>query len=113
MTDCLFCGIVAGDIPADIVYSDDDHVAFRDINPQAPVHVLVVPRQHVADAGGLARADACAGGRLLAAAATVAEDLGVEEGYRIVLNTGSKAGQSVFHLHAHVLGGRDMGWPPG
>ena len=114
MSDCLFCSIVAGDIPADVVHADDDVIAFRDIAPQAPVHVLVIPRAHFANAAELAASDAAAAGSLLGAAARVAQAQGLEEsGYRIVLNTGAGAGQSVFHVHAHVLGGRDLAWPPG
>jgi histidine triad (HIT) family protein len=112
--DCLFCRIVAGEIPADVVRRTDDTVAFRDIDPKAPVHVLVVPRDHYADAAAVAVADPALAGRLLAAAAAVAEQEGlVAGGYRIVLNTGAGAGQSVFHVHAHVLGGRPLQWPPG
>ena len=113
MSDCLFCGIVAGDIPADIVLRDDDVLAFRDINPQAPVHVLVIPVAHHANAADLAEADAALAGRLLQAAGEVASREGIADGYRIVLNTGAPAGQSVFHAHAHVLGGRSLNWPPG
>ena len=114
MTDCLFCAIASGDIPADVVYSDDAVVAFRDINPQAPVHVLVIPRAHHANVAEIAAADPALVGLLLAAAGEVAAQQGiVDSGYRIVLNTGEGAGQSVFHVHAHVLGGRDLTWPPG
>lgn len=114
MTDCLFCAIASGDIPADVVYSDDAVVAFRDINPQAPVHVLVIPRAHHANVAEVAAADPALAGLLLAAAGEVAAQQGiVDSGYRIVLNTGEGAGQSVFHVHAHVLGGRDLTWPPG
>lgn len=112
MSDCLFCSIAAGDIPATVVASDDDVVAFRDIDPQAPVHVLVVPRSHFANAGELAQADPELAGKLLSAAASVARAEGLTD-YRIVMNTGAGAGQSVFHVHAHVLGGRDLTWPPG
>lgn len=112
MSDCLFCSIAAGDIPATVVASDDDVVAFRDIDPQAPVHVLVVPRSHFANAGELAQADPALAGKLLSAAASVARAEGLAD-YRIVMNTGAGAGQSVFHVHAHVLGGRDLTWPPG
>ena len=114
MSECLFCRIVAGEIPADVVRETDDTVAFRDIDPKAPVHVLVVPRAHHADAGSVAAADPALAGRLLAAAAAVAEQEGLTDGgYRIVLNTGAGAGQTVFHVHAHVLGGRPLLWPPG
>jgi histidine triad (HIT) family protein len=112
--DCLFCRIVAGEIPATVVHETPQTLAFRDINPQAPVHVLVVTRDHYADAGSLARADPALAGALLAAAAEVAEQEGVaESGYRMVFNTGAGAGQSVFHVHCHVLGGRPVTWPPG
>ena len=114
MSECLFCAIASGDIPADIVLSNDDVVAFRDISPQAPVHVLVIPRAHHANAADLAVADPALAGRLLDAAGQVAAALGVADtGYRIVTNTGEGAGQSVHHVHFHVLGGRDLTWPPG
>ena len=110
--DCLFCRIVAGEIPADLVLSTDHVVAFRDISPVAPTHVLVVPREHRTDAAATAAADSGAVGRLVAAAAEVASREGLED-YRMVFNTGAGAGQSVFHTHLHVLGGRDLAWPPG
>ncbi|MFN8147639.1 MAG: HIT domain-containing protein [Candidatus Nanopelagicales bacterium] len=113
MSDCLFCAIVAGDIPATVVLETDDVVAFRDIAPQAPTHVVVVPRAHHADAAALAAADPALAGRLLAAGAAVAEAEGLDDGYRFVLNTGRDAGQTVFHVHLHVLGGRSLSWPPG
>jgi histidine triad (HIT) family protein len=113
MSDCLFCRIVEGDVPADIVLRTDRIVAFRDINPQAPVHVLVIPTAHYANAAEIAAADPALAGHLLAAAAQVAEVEGLTGGYRIVFNTGADAGQTVFHVHAHVLGGRDLLWPPG
>ena len=106
MSDCLFCAIVAGDIPATVVLETDDVVAFRDISPQAPTHVVVVPRAHHA-------ADSALAGRLLAAGAAVAEAEGLSDGYRFVLNTGRDGGQTVFHVHLHVLGGRPLTWPPG
>jgi len=110
--DCLFCKIVAGDVPGDLVLTTDHVVAFRDVNPQAPTHVLVVPREHQPDAAASTEADPEAMGRLVAAAAEVAGREGLTD-YRLVLNTGAGAGQSVFHTHLHVLGGRDLGWPPG
>ncbi|MEY4135911.1 MAG: hypothetical protein RL205_39 [Actinomycetota bacterium] len=112
MSDCLFCRIVAGEIPADIVLRTDDFVAFRDIAPQAPVHVLVIPAAHHANAGELAQADPLLAGRLMATAQEVAAAEGLDD-YRLVFNTGADAGQSVFHVHGHVLGGRAMTWPPG
>ena len=113
VTDCLFCAIVAGDIPADIVYRNDDVVSFRDINPQAPVHVLIVPTIHHRDVEELALADPPLAASLLEAVTRVAEQEGVSGSFRLVFNTGASAGQSVFHAHAHVLGGRDLQWPPG
>ena len=114
MSECLFCAIAAGDIPADLVHSDDEIVAFRDITPQAPVHVLVIPRAHHANAAALAAVDAALAGRLLEVAGAIAAREGVaDSGYRLVTNTGDRAGQSVHHVHVHVLGGRDLTWPPG
>jgi histidine triad (HIT) family protein len=110
---CLFCGIVAGEIPATIVRETARTVAFRDLNPGAPTHVLVVPRDHFANAADLAEADPAYAGEVLAAAAAVARQEGLTGGYRLVTNTGDDAGQTVQHLHVHVLGGRKMGWPPG
>ena len=119
MSDCLFCRIVAGEIPGDVVLETDRVLAFRDINPQAPTHVLVIPKEHHRNLGALAAAD----GALLADVARAAHDVavqeglvtdgGIEPGYRVVTNTGPQAGQSVDHLHLHVLGGRGLGWPPG
>ncbi|HEX5292572.1 MAG TPA: histidine triad nucleotide-binding protein [Streptosporangiaceae bacterium] len=114
MPECLFCSIVTGEIPAEKVVESERTVAFRDINPQAPVHVLVIPRQHYPDLAAVA----AAGGGLLEEIATqahrVAVSLGVADGgYRVVFNTGPDAGQTVAHAHAHVLGGRPMAWPPG
>jgi histidine triad (HIT) family protein len=112
--DCLFCRIVAGEIPADIVHSSELAVAFRDLNPQAPVHVLVVPRRHIDDAGELEPGDADALSGVFAAARHVAEEQGLaERGYRLVFNVGEDASNSVPHLHLHVLGGRRLAWPPG
>lgn len=110
--DCLFCRIASGDVPADVVHRDDRAVAFRDVDPQAPVHVLVIPVQHHADVPALAAAD----GDLLAHVVRVASAVAADEcegQFRLVFNTGRAANQSVFHVHAHVLGGRSMGWPPG
>lgn len=111
--DCLFCRIVAGQIPATIVAATDDTIAFRDINPAAPVHVLVIPRAHHNDIAALAAADPGLAGRLAADAAAVAQIEGIGGAFRLVFNTGAGAGQSVFHVHGHVLGGRPMAWPPG
>jgi histidine triad (HIT) family protein len=112
--DCLFCRIVAGEIPADIVHRDDRAVAFRDINPQAPVHLLVIPREHLDSLDDAAQRDEALLGHLLRVGARLANEEGLSEGgYRTVINTGAGIGQSVFHLHVHVLGGRGMNWPPG
>ncbi len=112
MQDCLFCKIVAGQIPATIVYEDNDVVAFRDIHPQAPQHILFIPRRHVASMAELTPADSDMLGKIFVAAQKVAHDLGLEKGYRFVTNVGPHAGQSVLHLHFHLLGGRELGWPP-
>ena len=110
--DCLFCRIVRKEIPAKLVAENDHCVAFRDINPQAPVHVLVIPREHVASLNQAT--DAAMIGRLSLMAADIARSEGVSEsGYRTVINTNSAAGQTVFHVHLHLLGGRSMHWPPG
>lgn len=112
--DCIFCKIVAGDIPAKVAYRDEHVTAFHDLNPQAPVHVLVVPNQHYESLGTLVEGDAAAVGRLLTTAHQLATSLGIAtDGYRVVVNMGPYAGLSVFHLHAHLLGGRQLRWPPG
>ena len=112
--DCLFCRILAGEIPADIIYESDTTVAFRDINPQAPTHVLVIPRQHIATINDIEPGDAAIVGSLYTAAKEIAAAEGVaDDGYRAVMNCNEGAGQSVFHIHLHVLGGRPLGWPPG
>ena len=112
MTDCLFCRIVRKEIPATIVAENDACVAFRDIDPKAPLHVLIIPRQHVASLD--TATDAAMIGELSLLAAQIARDEGVvESGYRTVVNTDADAGQTVFHLHLHLLGGRPMRWPPG
>ena len=114
MTDCLFCSIVSGAIPADVVLRTDEVVAFRDINPVAPVHVLVIPVEHHATAAELGAANPAVAAAVLAAAGEVAALEGiVDSGYRMVFNSGAGAGQTVFHAHVHVLGGRDLTWPPG
>ena len=109
MSDCLFCRIVAGEIPADIVAETAGTVAFRDIAPQAPTHVLVVPRTHHADAAACADAEPALLGEVMAAAVAVARQAGLSGGYRLLTNTGNDAGQTVHHLHVHVLGGRPLG----
>ena len=114
MPGCLFCNIIAKTIPADIVFENDHVVAFRDIRPVAPVHALVIPKQHITGIHEATPAEAAMLGQVLLAARDVAEKLGLATGgYRLVVNQGPDAGQSVFHLHCHVLGGRPLGWPPG
>jgi histidine triad (HIT) family protein len=109
--DCLFCAIVAGDVPATKVYEDDDTLAFNDVNPQAPVHVLIAPKRHIRDIVDLG-ADAQASAALLRGIRVVVDEQGLGD-FRTVFNTGPKVGQSVFHVHAHLLAGRPMSWPPG
>ena len=113
MSECLFCSIVAGDVPADIVHVTERTVAFRDIAPQAPTHVLVVPKAHFANAGELAVGDPVAMAELVDAGRAVAAAAGHEDDHRLVFNTGAGAGQTVFHTHLHVLAGRPLTWPPG
>ena len=112
--DCLFCKIVAGDIPSAKVYEDDKVYAFRDIEPQAPVHILIIPKEHIASANELTEENASIVGHIFAVAAKIAKDEGIAEGgYRIVNNCGEDGGQTVKHLHFHMLGGRSLQWPPG
>ena len=114
MAECLFCAIVAGEIPATTVLETDRVLAFRDINPQAPTHVLVIPKTHYPDVAALAAADAALLGEVIDTVRQVAAAEGVAEtGYRVVFNTGAEAGQTVPHVHAHLLGGRSLTWPPG
>ncbi len=112
--DCLFCKILAGDIPAEIIYESETAIAFRDINPQAPTHVLVIPRKHISTINDIEEEDQAIVGSLYSAAKDIAAAEGLaEDGYRAVMNCMEGAGQSVFHIHLHVLGGRPLGWPPG
>lgn len=113
MTDCLFCKIVAGEVPSDQVHADEDVIAFRDIAPRAPTHVLIIPRRHIADAHALTDADGDLLAKLFGVVRKVADEAGLSNGYRVVTNVGPEAGQTVFHLHLHLLGGRAMSWPPG
>ena len=113
MKDCLFCRIVAGEIPTRKVYEDEHTFAFEDIDPKAPTHILVVPKKHIRGLKEVSSEDAEIVGRCHLTAAHVARERGIENGYRTVLNVGPGAGQSVFHLHVHLLGGRDLKWPPG
>jgi histidine triad (HIT) family protein len=113
MTDCIFCKIAAGAIPADVVDQNDHAMAFRDLNPQASTHVLVIPKTHVASAAELEPAHGAMLGALFALAARVAKSEGLDQGWRLVANVGPHAGQTVHHLHVHLIGGRPMSWPPG
>lgn len=114
MSDCLFCKIIAAEIPSDKIYEDEDVYAFRDINPVAPLHALIIPKNHIATINDIQQDDAELIGKLYLAAGKIAADEGYqEEGYRTVMNCGEAAGQTVFHLHLHLLSGRDLNWPPG
>ncbi|MBE0584923.1 MAG: histidine triad nucleotide-binding protein [Desulfofustis sp.] len=113
MTDCLFCKIIAGDIPADTLYEDDDILAFRDISPQAPQHFLIIPKKHLSGPAAITAGDEQLFGKMMRVGGELAAHNGVGEGFRVVLNNGEQAGQTVFHLHMHILGGRPMTWPPG
>lgn len=111
--DCLFCKIAAGEIPAKVVYQDETVFAFTDINPQAPTHILVLPRKHILSLAQTGAGDEALLGHLLAVSAEIAKKQGLERGWRTVINSGDEGGQTVDHLHVHVLGGRFMHWPPG
>ena len=114
MAECLFCRIASGEIPAGIVYQDEHVVAFKDINPQAPMHVLVIPRRHIASLNDLAPGDDALVGEVIRRGAALASESGYSErGFRTVFNTNADAGQTVFHIHLHVLAGRRLTWPPG
>lgn len=114
MADCLFCGIISGGVKGEVVYQDSSVVAFKDINPKAPVHLLIVPRKHIPTLLDLEQGDKAILGDILYTATKLARDHGIsEDGYRVVINCGAGAGQSVFHIHFHLLGGRVLKWPPG
>ncbi len=114
MTDCLFCKMVKGDIPPDKVYEDDEVLAFNDINPQAPTHILIIPKKHIATLNDVEESDIGLLGKLSRVAAKLANNAGfAEEGYRVVMNCNDAGGQAVYHIHLHLLAGRQMGWPPG
>ncbi|MFV9615842.1 MAG: histidine triad nucleotide-binding protein [Gammaproteobacteria bacterium] len=114
MSDCLFCKILEGKIPADIVFENDDVLAFRDVNPQAPTHILIIPRKHISTTNDLSETHELLMGRLFSVAKIIAAQEGVsDDGYRMVVNCNEKAGQTVFHIHMHLLAGRSMTWPPG
>ena len=111
--DCIFCKIINGDIPAKLIFEDDDVLAFHDVNPQAPAHILVIPRKHISGPDALGDEGIVLAGKLVKTGTELASQLGLTDGYRMVMNNGEKAGQTVFHLHLHILGGRSMTWPPG
>lgn len=111
--ECIFCKIIAGDIPATLLYEDEDVLAFNDISPQAPTHLLVIPRKHITGPSALTDADQVLIGKLIKKGTELAAEVRLDDGYRLVMNNGEKAGQTVFHLHLHVLGGRVLTWPPG
>lgn len=114
MNDCLFCKMASGEITPDVVWETDELIAFRDINPQAPSHILIVPRKHISTLNDLTQADASLVGKMFLCAQEIAQQEGIAEpGYRTVMNCNAGAGQSVFHIHLHLLGGRQMLWPPG
>lgn len=113
MSDCVFCRIVRGEAQARIIYQDEDVTAFHDAGPQAPVHVLIVPNRHIVGVAQVEPADEAVLGKLFSVARHIAEEMGIVDGHRLVVNNGPLAGQSVFHLHVHLLGGRRLGWPPG
>lgn len=113
-SDCLFCKILDGDVPADIIFESETAIAFRDINPKAPTHVIIIPRRHIPTINDISEDDQAIVGSLYSAARTIADAEGIaDEGYRVVMNCNAAAGQSVFHIHLHLLGGRTLGWPPG
>lgn len=110
--DCIFCSICSGDIPSKKVYEDEQFYAFEDINPVAPVHVLVIPKKHIASMEGLTEEDSAVSGAYLTTIQKIARTLGLDKtGYRVVFNTGESAGQTVHHMHAHIIGGKELGWP--
>ena len=114
MTDCLFCKIRVGEIPADVVFESDDVLAFNDVNPQAPIHIIIIPRKHIATINNVEDGDELIMGKLFSAAKKSAAEKAVsDDGYRLVVNCNEKAGQTVFHIHMHLLAGRAMTWPPG
>ena len=114
MNDCLFCKMISGEIPCDIVYENESVFAFRDIDPKAPTHILLIPRKHIRSINELGESDQTLAGELLLIAKKIAKDEGIDEsGFRTIFNTNSDGGQTVFHMHMHILGGRKMAWPPG
>ncbi len=113
MAECIFCKIASKELKSEIVYEDDEVVAFKDINPQAPVHILIIPRKHIEKISDMEESDILLIGKLFFVASKIAKELNLEDGYRLVINNGRNAGQAVFHIHLHLLGGRKFSWPPG
>jgi histidine triad (HIT) family protein len=113
MNDCIFCKIVSGEIPANKLYEDEEMLAFFDMHPQAPTHFLVIPKKHIKGPGDMEAEDTDLIGKLIKKAGDLARENGIGSGFRLVMNNGAAAGQTVFHIHLHVLGGRTMNWPPG
>ena len=113
MAECIFCKIASKELKSEIVYEDDEVVAFKDINPQAPVHILIIPRKHIEKISDMEESDIPLIGKLFFVASKIAKELNLEDGYRLVINNGRNAGQAVFHIHLHLLGGRKFSWPPG
>ena len=113
MDNCLFCKIINGDIPSDKLYEDDDVYAFRDISPQAPVHFLVIPKKHISGPGEVGQEDEQVIGKMMRIGSDIAKQEGIGDAFRVIFNNGADAGQTVFHIHMHILGGRSMSWPPG
>ena len=111
--DCIFCKIIRGDIPAELLYQDDDVLAFSDISPQAPTHMLVIPKKHISAPRDIGESDEALIGKLVRVGTDLAKEQGLSDGFRLVMNNGERAGQTVFHIHMHVLGGRTLTWPPG
>ena len=114
MEDCIFCKILSGEIPAKLIHSDEDTAAFYDVNPQAPTHILIIPKQHIASSVATRGQNSDVWNKILSRAVEIAHDLNLDkDGYRMVINTGEQGGQTVPHLHLHLLAGRNLGWPPG
>ncbi|MEN8257241.1 MAG: histidine triad nucleotide-binding protein [Thermodesulfobacteriota bacterium] len=113
MDNCLFCKIINGDIPSDKLYEDDDTYAFRDISPQAPTHFLVIPKKHISGPSEVSQEDEKIIGKMMRVGADIARQEGIGDAFRVIFNNGAEVGQTVFHIHMHILGGRSMSWPPG
>ncbi|GAB6180063.1 HIT domain-containing protein [Desulfotomaculum defluvii] len=113
MQECIFCKIIAGEIPSQVVYQDEKVFAFKDIAPAAPIHILIIPKKHISSLNDLGVEDAALMGHIVGTAAKLAKEFGLDKGYRLVSNCGEDGGQTVYHIHFHLLGGRQMHWPPG